>query len=119
MDHDKTGMAHAGNNLLSGAIPPEQHVGVQERGRTETTVPDMIERCRRGDRIAFEPIVKLYEKRVFAYLMACSRNTEEARDLTQDTFIRIWQRWRVQRDKYCGFNNDSADPVLQSSFSSV
>lgn len=92
MDHGKTGAAHAGNSPKPGANAPEQHVGVQEQGRTQMAVRDMIERCRRGDRIAFESIVKLYEKRVFAFQMSCTHNFEEARDLTQDTFIRIWQR---------------------------
>lgn len=53
---------------------------------------ELLQRCGRGDHEAFEPIVRHCEQRVFALLYALTGSVEDARDLTQDTFIRAWRR---------------------------
>ena len=53
---------------------------------------DLIVACRRGDTCAFEPIVRNYERRLYALLLTLTGDPEEARDLVQDAFIRAWRR---------------------------
>jgi len=53
---------------------------------------NFLQRCSRGEREAFEPIVRNCEQRVFGLLYALTGSVEDARDLTQDTFIRAWRR---------------------------
>jgi RNA polymerase sigma-70 factor (ECF subfamily) len=55
----------------------------------ETT---LLERCRRGDDLAWEALVRLYQSRVYAVALHYMRNAEEARDVAQDIFVRIYQR---------------------------
>lgn len=60
--------------------------GIQQEERA------ILERCLSGDHTAFEYLVKENEGRVFGLLYSLTGNAEEARDLTQDTFIRIYRR---------------------------
>ncbi len=53
---------------------------------------DLLKRCRRGESDAYEPVVRHHERAVFGLLYALSGSVEDARDLTQDTFIRAWRR---------------------------
>jgi RNA polymerase sigma-70 factor (ECF subfamily) len=53
---------------------------------------DLLRRCRRGESDAYEPIVRHHEQKVFGLLYALTGSVEDARDLTQDTFIRAWRR---------------------------
>jgi len=52
----------------------------------------LMRRCRRGESDAYEPIVRHHEHRIFGLLYALTGSVEDARDLTQDTFIRAWRR---------------------------
>jgi len=52
----------------------------------------ILERCLSGDHAAFEILVRENEGRVFGLLYSLTGNAEEARDLTQDTFIRVYRR---------------------------
>ena len=51
-----------------------------------------LQQCLKGDHKAFEPIVLHFEQRVFGLLYTLTGSVEDARDLTQDTFIRAWRR---------------------------
>jgi RNA polymerase sigma-70 factor (ECF subfamily) len=55
-------------------------------------LPTLLERCRRGDDLAWEALVRRYQSRVYAMAYHYMRNAEEARDVAQDVFIRIYQR---------------------------
>ncbi len=52
----------------------------------------LLERCRRGDDLAWEAFVRRYQSRVYAVAYHYMRNAEEARDMAQDIFIRIYER---------------------------
>ena len=51
---------------------------------------DIIRRCQQGDRQAFRAVVEKYQQMVFtlAFRMLC--NEDDAKDVTQDTLIRVW-----------------------------
>jgi RNA polymerase sigma-70 factor (ECF subfamily) len=51
----------------------------------------LIERCRAGDLAAFEPLVTKYRQRVYRLAYNVLRDPEEARDVSQDAFIRAFQ----------------------------
>jgi RNA polymerase sigma-70 factor (ECF subfamily) len=52
----------------------------------------LLERCRQGEQPAWESLVNLIEPRVYAMAYRYLRQREEARDLTQDVFVRLYDR---------------------------
>lgn len=57
-----------------------------------TWTADVVQRVRAGDVDAFGQIVKGYERRVFALAVMILRNREGADDVTQDAFVRAFER---------------------------
>lgn len=51
----------------------------------------ILTRARRGDVAAFEELVRLYEKRVYAVALRSSGNPEDAADIVQEVFLRAWR----------------------------
>ncbi len=49
-----------------------------------------VARCLRGDPAAFEPLVRRYERVLFAMAYRLTANTEDARDVTQNAFVRAY-----------------------------
>ena len=60
---------------------------------------DLLERCRRGDELAWEVLVRRYQARVYGLAFHFVRNTEEARDLAQDIFVRLYEKLGTFRDE--------------------
>jgi RNA polymerase sigma factor (sigma-70 family) len=52
---------------------------------------DVIERCRAGDERAYRQLVTRYNRQVFALAMRMVRQAEDAEDLTQETFVRMFR----------------------------
>ena len=52
---------------------------------------DLIGRCRTGDDLAWEALVRLYQGRIYSLALLYLGNEEEARDLAQEVFIRIYR----------------------------
>ena len=51
----------------------------------------LIARARRGDPGAFEEIVRLYQRRVYAVALRIVRAHDVADDVTQEAFLRAWR----------------------------
>lgn len=51
----------------------------------------IIQRCREGDELAWEALVRQFQGRVFALALHYVRSREEARDVAQEVFIRVWR----------------------------
>ena len=51
----------------------------------------LVSAARGGDLDAFEALVRLYEKRVFALTLRMCGNTEDAAEAAQETFLAAWQ----------------------------
>lgn len=51
----------------------------------------LAKRAASGDSAAFERLVKTYESRVYTMAYRMTGNHEDASDLTQDAFIRVWR----------------------------
>jgi RNA polymerase sigma-70 factor (ECF subfamily) len=52
----------------------------------------LVEEVRRGDHSAFEILVRRYENRLMGVLLRFVRDRELARDLAQETFLRVYER---------------------------
>jgi RNA polymerase sigma-70 factor (ECF subfamily) len=52
---------------------------------------DLVARCLRGDPAAFEPLVTRYERVLFSVALRFMGNYEDARDATQNAFIRAYE----------------------------
>lgn len=53
-----------------------------------------VDRCLRGDRDAFERILERYEKPVYNAVARLTGNAEEARDLCQEAFVKVFENLR-------------------------
>lgn len=62
--------------------------GADSRLDTEAT---LVERCLNGEQAAWEELVKLYTKRVYAICYRFTSRDNEAQDLTQDVFLRVFK----------------------------
>jgi RNA polymerase sigma-70 factor (ECF subfamily) len=52
----------------------------------------LIGRCRDGDALAWEMLVRRFQGRVFGLAYHYTGNAEEARDLAQEIFVRVYER---------------------------
>ena len=51
-----------------------------------------VARCLEGDTAAFEPLVMRYQRALFTVALRLTANREDARDATQNAFIRAFER---------------------------
>jgi RNA polymerase sigma-70 factor (ECF subfamily) len=68
---------------IGGAVVPAASIA----GVRNSDGP-FIENLRKGDAAAFDQLVERYSGDIYALLFRLTANAEEARDLTQDTFLR-------------------------------
>lgn len=56
------------------------------------SVPDisLVERCRANDETAFNEVVTRYKAKVYNYIYRMTGSSEDAEDLTQEVFIRMY-----------------------------
>lgn len=52
---------------------------------------DLVQSCRNGDEDAWRELVRRYARRVYAVAYRFTARTDEAEDLTQDVFVRVYQ----------------------------
>ncbi len=58
----------------------------------------LLERCRQGDDLAWEALVRQYQGRVFGVALHFLREREEARDAAQEIFIKVYAGLASLRD---------------------
>ena len=59
---------------------------------------ELVERCRQGDQLAWERLVRDHQGRAYAVAYHYVRNQDVARDLAQEAFVRVYQKL----DSYAG-----------------
>lgn len=52
---------------------------------------DIVLRCQRGEKEAFRRVVQTYQRMVFSLALKMLCDEEEAKDMVQETMIRVWQ----------------------------
>jgi RNA polymerase sigma-70 factor, ECF subfamily len=52
----------------------------------------LVRACRNGDRVAFEMLLTRYERPVYNVAMRMLRHPEDARDVTQTTFLKAFEK---------------------------
>ena len=57
----------------------------------ETREQQLVSAARQGDMAAFESLVRLYEKRVFALTLRMCGDREDAAEAAQEAFLAAWQ----------------------------
>jgi RNA polymerase sigma-70 factor (ECF subfamily) len=55
----------------------------------------LLERCRGGDELAWEALVRLFQARLYGIAYHYVGNAEDARDLAQESFIKIYQNLAI------------------------
>jgi len=62
---------------------------------TSNTEPNaiagLVARCQVGDVDAFGELIEQFEKRVFHFVLRMTRQAQDAEDITQDTFVKVWK----------------------------
>jgi RNA polymerase sigma-70 factor (ECF subfamily) len=57
----------------------------------ETTEAELVEKCRRGDREAWETIVRRRHSRIYNLAYRFTGRFDEAEDLTQEVFLKVYR----------------------------
>jgi RNA polymerase sigma-70 factor (ECF subfamily) len=59
----------------------------------------LLDRCRQGDELAWEAFVRQYQRRLYSLATCYATDPDEARDLAQDVFVRLYQTRRQWPDE--------------------
>lgn len=60
----------------------------------------IITRCRSGQKEAFRVIVQTYQRMVFSLSLKMLADEDDAKDILQETFIRVWQNISSYSENY-------------------
>jgi len=60
---------------------------------------ELVRRAQDGDVAAFERLFLTYQGRIYALCLRMMSEPSRAEDLTQDTFVRAWQKLETFRGK--------------------
>ncbi len=86
---------------LRGQMDLEEVAPAARLDLRPTAEAEFIERLKQGDAVAFEELVAERSGEIYGLLFRLTENAEEARDLTQETFLRAFQsigRFRGEAD---------------------
>src|ERR687892_1558788 len=83
--------------VLRGQVELEQAAPAARPDVRPQAEAQFIERLKRGDAAAFETLVNERSGEIYGLLYRLTENSEEARDLTQETFLRAFQSIRSFR----------------------
>lgn len=70
------------DDALTPRARPRASVSAEEKA--------LIERCKRGDMGAFNDLVRKYEKQVYNFAYRLTGNYDDANDVAQDAFVRVF-----------------------------
>ena len=90
-------MSYGEQIALRGQLDLEQQVASATSVEPRAQEGQFIERLKRGESAAFETLVNERSGEIYGLLYRLTENAEEARDLTQETFLRAFQSIRTFR----------------------
>jgi RNA polymerase sigma-70 factor (ECF subfamily) len=62
----------------------------KEKDINPTETRRLVARCKRGERNAFDDLIRRYEKKVYNFAFRLSGNYDEANDVASETFVRVY-----------------------------
>ncbi len=65
----------------------------------QTVLQEIIQKIQKGDKNAFRVLVEKYQQQAFNLAFRMLGDEDEARDVVQDSFIRIWEKFNTYNDK--------------------
>ena len=95
-----TNSTAAGNHWMSPLFQAGNGQSLSQNSRWEASLDAdsiLIERCLEGDQGSWEDLVKVHTRRVYAICYRFVGKDEEAQDLTQEVFLRIFKTLRSFR----------------------
>lgn len=68
----------------------------QDRGDSarELVPPDLVERCKRGDEVAWKELVELTHREVYTLCLRILNDPSDAAEATQDAYLKAWRGLR-------------------------
>ena len=78
-----------GTAMIARHLPAEAVLERTEFGAPH--IPDLVRRAQSGDVQAFKQVYREHVGRVFAVCVRMVGNSQRAEELTQDTFVRVWE----------------------------
>src|SRR5881628_1158751 len=108
--------------VLKISVPRRQQIAADDV-QTDAAERAWVERIRAGDMHAFEALYRAYWQRLYTFAFRYVRSKEDAEDVTQEVFLRIWrgrEHWvpagAVRNYLYLSVRNAARDmqPNLES-----
>ncbi len=102
-----TNSTAAGNHWLAPFFQNGSGQTLSQNSRWETELDAdsiLVERCLEGDQGSWEDLVKVHTRRVYAICYRFVGKDEEAQDLTQEVFLRIFKTLRSFRSGQGSFS---------------
>jgi RNA polymerase sigma-70 factor (ECF subfamily) len=62
----------------------------REKDLNPTETRRLVARCKRGEKGAFDDLIRRYEKKVYNFAFRLCGNYDEANDVASDTFVRVY-----------------------------
>jgi RNA polymerase sigma-70 factor (ECF subfamily) len=59
-------------------------------GPTQTATEDLMLQVQKGDMLAFQELVRLYQRKIFRVISGYHRDPEDAMEVLQDTFLKVY-----------------------------
>jgi len=78
-------------------VPSKASPRLKQSEASEMTETEVIRRAQKGDAVPFERIFRLHSRRVYALCLRMVRNTSEAEDLTQESFLQLFRKIQTFR----------------------
>src|SRR5215831_13390008 len=93
------------NRSTGDIVHPQVGVGAAYNLVERTLDPDysLVSRCLRGDEAAWEDLVRLHTRKVYALCYRFTGSASEAQDLTQEVFLRVFRTIRTFRSNEGSF----------------
>ena len=69
----------------------------REKDLNPTETRRLVARCKRGERGAFDDLIRRYEKKVYNFAFRLCGNYDEANDVASETFYRVYNGLELPR----------------------
>ncbi len=81
---------------MNAPLGPDEGYALSVGSRAD--LRDLVQRAKEGDISAFEQIYHVYGRKILNYIYHMTGSREESEDLTQETFVTVFQKLNTLRD---------------------